>query len=71
MKVNADIRVVKSEHATEVFIVAEEPYINTCLYLPADEKIESGKRSIEYDPESGKVELTLKKEIPKETLKEG
>ena len=43
MKIEANVRVVKSSAATEVFVTRDrDPYINFALHLPADAEIKSG-----------------------------
>lgn len=47
MRINGNIRVVKSQTATEVFITASDPYLNFALHLPPDAAIKDGD-SIEF-----------------------
>ncbi|MEK6281877.1 MAG: hypothetical protein AABN95_16105 [Acidobacteriota bacterium] len=43
MKIEADVRVVKSSAGTEVFITRNaDPYINTVFHLPPDAQVKSG-----------------------------
>ena len=42
MKIEGNIRVLKSSAGTEVFITSKDPYINTVMHLPADAEITDG-----------------------------
>ena len=51
MKISSNIRVVKSQTGTEVFITASDPYLNFALHLPPDASIKDGD-SIEFVQET-------------------
>ena len=51
MRISGNIRVVKSQTATEVFVTAADPYLNFALHLPPDAAIKDGD-SVEFVQEA-------------------